>query len=543
MAGKMHSFNSIDIKVLLLLVLCQLLSGVISFTHVPQSYYIHQFPSSKLNVQTIRMSITNKQQRKYDANQNSKSISVKATRNTNSWSDEDDQTHNETKRHSRRKDLAKILSASFLITGTTVGGGFLALPSVVKPIGFLPSAYGLFGVWSYLLLESFIVVDCLREHHLNQVVKADNSSLSSSSPTEYSGIAKVASSVFGIYGERFVSFLLVLVVEATLVSQLSRAGSLLSSSVNVSYRVGCAVSAFSVALIVFGPQLFTLFSSTKLKSSSPESSGLETTSVINSILTSVFFLCAIWLFVCGAKSVSSWSQLLFPISSVKPVTLLDAIPTFLQLLVYGEILPSVCQLLNYDSKKIKISVFIGSFLPLILEVGWAGLGLAMTSSSSSSQTDPVDVLLSTGGPVQLPLFTLAITAILTTILGSYLALQSAFDDLHIFSSVQKNKTSPPNSSNIIPQKQKRKRNLLSSLLLSVFPALGIASISPDLFLMAIDFAGSFPVLLLWGIAPPLIALKQRRKSNRTENHDFLIPTKWLKWIAGFSSWLFLVCIT
>lgn len=541
MTGKMYSFNSIYIKALLLLVLFQLLSGVISFTHVPQSYYIHQFPSSKLNVQTIRMSITNNQQRKYDANQNSKSIVVKATRNTNSWSEEDDQNNNET--HSRRKDLVKILIASFLITGTTVGGGFLALPSVVKPIGFLPSAYGLFGVWSYLLLESFIVVDCLREYHLNQVVNVDNSSLSPSSPKEYSGIAKVASSVFGIYGERFVSFLLVLVVEATLVSQLSRAGSLLSSSVNISYRVGCAVSAFSVALIVFGPQLFTLFSSTKLKSSSPESSGLEITSVINSILTSVFFLCAIWLFVCGAKSVSSWSQLLFPISSVKPVTLLDAIPTFLQLLVYGEILPSVCQLLNYDSKKIKISVFIGSFLPLILEVGWAGLGLAMTSSSSSYKTDPVDVLLSTGGPVQLPLFTLAITAILTTILGSYLALQSAFDDLHIFSSVQKNKTSPPNSSSIIPQKQKRKRNLLSSLLLSVFPALGIASVSPDLFLMAIDFAGSFPVLLLWGIAPPLIAWKQRRKSNRTENHDFLIPTKWLKWIAGFSAWLFLVCIT
>ena len=42
--------------------------------------------------------------------------------------------------------------------------------------------------------------------------------------------------------------------------------------------------------------------------------------------------------------------------------------------------------------------------------------------------DPVDVLLATG-PVKRQLFLLAASAIATTIIGSLLALQSAFDDL------------------------------------------------------------------------------------------------------------------
>ena len=50
--------------------------------------------------------------------------------------------------------------------------------------------------------------------------------------------------------------------------------------------------------------------------------------------------------------------------------------------------------------------------------------------------------------------------------------------------------------------------------LVVIPALSVASIGPEVFLAAIDFAGSYPVVLLWGLAPPLIALQLRRRARQ-----------------------------
>ena len=40
----------------------------------------------------------------------------------------------------RKQTIKRILDASFLVTGTTIRGGFLALPSVAIPSGFYPSA-------------------------------------------------------------------------------------------------------------------------------------------------------------------------------------------------------------------------------------------------------------------------------------------------------------------------------------------------------------------------------------------------------------------
>jgi ammonia channel protein AmtB len=49
------------------------------------------------------------------------------------------------------------------------------------------------------------------------------------------------------------------------------------------------------------------------------------------------------------------------------------------------------------------------------------------------------------------------------------------------------------------------------------------------FLKAIDFAGSYPVLMLWGVAPPLMALIQRSRDDK--------GTSKFKRTAGPSVWL------
>ena len=44
---------------------------------------------------------------------------------------------------SRKNNILQMINAAFLVAGTTIGGGFLALPSVVAPVGFVPAAVGM----------------------------------------------------------------------------------------------------------------------------------------------------------------------------------------------------------------------------------------------------------------------------------------------------------------------------------------------------------------------------------------------------------------
>ena len=135
--------------------------------------------------------------------------------------------------------------------------------------------------------------------------------------------------------------------------------------------------------------------------------------------------------------------------------------------------------------------------------------------------DPVDILLTTGSSIQPRLVTLALSAIGTTILGSFLALQSAYDDWMTMlrsspttTTINTTTTNTGNSSLLSILKQSWVRTACVSV-----PPLLIAWISPQVFLRAIDFAGSYPILLLYGVLPPLMIqrLATKKKDSGSTN--------------------------
>jgi tyrosine-specific transport protein len=416
----------------------------------------------------------------------------------------------------KQSALGAVGAAILLIAGTTVGGGFLALPYVVAPAGFAPSAATLVGVWLFFMAQSMVVVEIL-------------CNLAKSSGRKGVGMTAAAGSVFGRVGEVCITALIVVLTKATIVSQISKGASILAPYtavfVPLGYSVSCALITCTIALVVFG-------------------GGLRLATNLNSVLTALFAISAVFLFLVGAPH-AQWARLA---ASNNWAVASGAIPTMLQLLVYGEILPSVCALLHYNLRLIRIAIVLGSSLPLIVEVAWAALGLALVQGGPLL-VDPVDVLLS-ASPVRPQLLVLAVSAITTTVIGSFLALQSVFDD--IAASLSKPRTtsttepsllrsSPPdNPDNPGPQPQPQSlpptanpttttwtlsrsrpestaRRVLAAAIISL-PSMCIAASSPSLFLAAIDFAGSYPVVLLWGVAPPLIALSLRRNVARQPQH-------------------------
>eukprot|EP00547_Thalassionema_nitzschioides_P009724 CAMPEP_0194225498 /NCGR_PEP_ID=MMETSP0156-20130528/39712_1 /TAXON_ID=33649 /ORGANISM="Thalassionema nitzschioides, Strain L26-B" /LENGTH=510 /DNA_ID=CAMNT_0038957453 /DNA_START=87 /DNA_END=1620 /DNA_ORIENTATION=+ len=427
-----------------------------------------------------------------------------------------------------RPSSMKVLKASMLIAGTTVGGGFLALPqTVVFPLGsFRVTAISLLGVWIYFLSQSFVLVDCFVEYHKISANRMNQTTI---------GIPLLANHTLGSKGYFSATSLLVVLTEATLVSQISRAGSLLADNAvsffgiradrMLNYRVGCVIATVIGACISFGgreskqvdtksdPE-FPNLGGNNLDDSRKVTGSL--TADVNAILTGIFLISAFTLFQAGRLE-ADWSRCLASSSSARPLILsiVRAIPTILQLLAYGEILPNVCSMLQYHRNTIRIAVIIGSAIPLILLSGWGALGLALVSTNAAMHGahDPVNVLIANGGgPIRTRLLVLAASAIGTTILGSYLALESAYDDV-IFKekSVENTSVSSPGQ-------------YWLKVVAIVFPPLMISAISPSVFLQAIDFAGSYPVLLLWGVLPPLMALRMRMKGP--EDSSLMKSSDW-----------------
>ena len=130
----------------------------------------------------------------------------------------------------------RFRTAILLIAGTTIGGGFMALPYRVAPAGFVPAATTLTGVWVFFLAQSMVVVELL----INEA-----SERHSVDPNKEAiiGMPSVARAALGTRGEAVVSSLLILLTATTLVSQISKAGSIIAGVCFVgavtTYRLWC----------------------------------------------------------------------------------------------------------------------------------------------------------------------------------------------------------------------------------------------------------------------------------------------------------------
>ena len=389
-----------------------------------------------------------------------------------------------------------MLKAVLLIAGTTVGGGFLALPgSVVLPLGgFLPAAVSLAMAWLYLLVQSLVLAQCLVQCHKD---KGPNVSASE----DMIGFPRVAQQTLGPQGATIATFSLVLLTQATLVSQLSRAGILLAdnnsilsaTSPLIRYRMGCFLAAALGTAVCFKGW-------STVKNALHEGMNRSSATTLNAALTGIFLISVVLLFQAG-QTQAIWSRCWSTPPTTGVASVANVAPIMLQLLVYGEILPNVCHMLGYNPRHIRFCVALGSFIPLVLLTGWAALGVALVPPTSSTMTDPVRVLLQGNGGISSRLLVLSLSAIGTTILGSLLALSSAYQDVTNLRRMKK-------GSDVVWQ-----RPWIAIACIALPPTL-VAAISPSLFLQAIDFAGSYPILLLYGVLPSFMALKLNTKRRK-----------------------------
>ena len=417
--------------------------------------------------------------------------------------------------HQRRNSsstISSIYSSAALIAGTTVGGGFLALPTVTSPVGALPACLCLVLCWTYL-------TGCALSLSKAIFLLSAQDGFQHIEKLSIFGVAKIS---FGDRAGFLAAALYLILMLATLVAQLSKIGIIFSFNQAVT-----SIAIKPIAITIFSILMYAVaFAKDRTVNEK-----------INNILTTVmvgsFFSLMAMTPLCGLD-LSRWHR-----SDFSPLLLSAAataagqpwaVPVFLQLLVYTEVVPVVCSRLR-DERKVRQAILIGSIIPLIMCIIWTLLAIGLVPYSPSNAgliVDPVDSLMRgvqtfAGADkawsfippwlLKQSLSALALSAISTTVIGSLITISQFLEDLLASSSLSIPSTSF--SPSIKDEKISERRRTLLRVLSIALPAAVVMAGSKTLYYAATEFAGAFPVTLLWGLLPKAASLKLA--SSRTHN--------------------------
>ena len=120
-------------------------------------------------------------------------------------------------------ESTSTLSQAALIAGTTIGGGFLALPTATAPCGALPSTIGLIGVWFFLLGGALSLSNSI-------FILKDQQDLDGYQKTKDISLFSLIRDCFGDVAGVIGGLVFILLIKVTLIAQLSKIGVLLEGS-------------------------------------------------------------------------------------------------------------------------------------------------------------------------------------------------------------------------------------------------------------------------------------------------------------------------
>lgn len=138
----------------------------------------------------------------------------------------------------------------------------------------------------------------------------------------------------------------------------------------------------------------------------------------------------------------------------------------------------------------KTAIVAGTAIPLALFLVWDGviLGTLPDLAGSSTVSDPLELLRSSNGIVGPIVEAFSFLAIATSYIGFVLGISDFLADLLKLPSGQ-NKPLP--------------------YVLTLFPPLVLSLLDPEIFFKALDFAGTYGVLVLFGVFPAAMSWSER----------------------------------
>jgi len=372
-------------------------------------------------------------------------------------------------------DRASDFEAIMLVVGTTVGGGFLAMPFFASPAGFVPATAISVVAWAALAASGIMVSEALTRTW----ARSNGRAVSLLSATaDYCG--PVWANVTAV------SFLVMM--NLTLVSQLAKCGAL------ASFFSGGAISHIAGAFItaaVFGAVSFS-----------------KSAAKVNAVATVGIFMSFLAICIFGVQNLEPSKLGFMNFSAALP-----ALPGLVALYTYGECLPTIVDMLRGDRTRIRKVIIQGTLVPLGMYTMWLMVSLAQTGAWAGN-ADLAQTMLESGGILGFATASVAITASVSTLIGGYLALSRFCADALKKKSVAQSK---------------------SVVALTLIPSLLVAFKGPEVYFSAIKFSGAIVSVILWGLIPPMMAhsLWEREGTLSIERKTVLSAWTALAYVALF----------
>lgn len=360
----------------------------------------------------------------------------------------------------------RILGAIFLIGGTTIGAGMLALPMTSSNFGFYKSMGLLVGMWLYMLLAAFLMVEI--SHGKGQSIAA----------LSESRLGKPA---------KFVAASSMLVLFWSLLwCYISGGSSILSQEFNGIIPTPLLVIGFTIFLGIFVT--------------------ICTSAVDYANRFVLFFKIAIFAIIVAGLLPFVQTENLAKVSMNTDFSFHYAIPIYFTSFAFHGSIPSLITYLDGDKKNIYKSLFIGSLLPLVVFTLWQLITLG-TLGGTLTGTEDVGVFIArlteTSGNKYLSFLTnaFALTGMASSFLGVALGL---FD--------------------YISEWFQKKNDIKTRLKITGFTfglPLILALIYPNGFIAALGCA-AVALSLLAVVLPCLVAFKEKGSSSLLLNKGLLV---------------------
>ncbi len=367
--------------------------------------------------------------------------------------------------------MHKTLGSIFMIVGTAIGAGMLALPMVTSEMGFYYAIMLFIAGYVFMLLSSYLLLEA---NFYSQIHEAN--------------IITMARERLGVIAQICAWVFFLLLLYAVAAAYISAGGALMGQLLQEQLFANTPTwVGMLVFMLIFG--FIVVF-------------GLRSVDILNRFLLAALVGAFIYLIfhITPQVDVSHFG-------TGKASYIWAVIPVVILSFTSSIMIPSLKTYLNNDVKKLSRIIWIGNLIPLIFYIIWeimimgvlplqGDMGLAVVEKSEhpvNALTHTLQSYLGIGG-IASAVAIFSFCALVTSFLAVSVSLVDFLaDGLRIKKTIS---------------------GRVYLALLAMMPPLLFALFFPKGFLIALGFAGVF-VAILYGILPPLMVWKARYQQKIT----------------------------
>jgi tyrosine-specific transport protein len=348
--------------------------------------------------------------------------------------------------------LGHVVGGTLLIAGTTIGVGMLALPVATGPGGFVPSMIIYLVCWAFMLCTGLLLVE------VSLWMPKDTSFIS------------MAEKILGPVGRNIFWVVYLFLFITVMIAHAAGGGSVLLDITGWHIPQWAAITLYS---LVLAPVVYL---------------GARSVDRLNMILISGVVLCYIaFLAVSVGKvdfkllSYSNWSKAWY------------ALPILFTAFTYQVIIPTLMTYMERNVQKIRLAVFLGSSIPLVIYLLWQFAILGVIPAEGEGGLIEAGKLGQNAiGPLKelVPkVFQIGKYFAFFALTTSFIPLALSFFDFL--------------ADGLKWEKKGMQRVILCAAVFGIPMMIAIAY--PGIFLVALGYAGGISCAFLFGLMPPVLA--------------------------------------